>query len=54
MLEQERIIENLRSLWQAEDRVQAAMLYGSIAIGEGDKFSDVDCYFWTDYFTYMM
>lgn len=44
MLEQERIIEKLRAQCKADERLKAAMLYGSMAIGEGDQFSDVDCY----------
>lgn len=44
MLEQERIIEKIRVLGTADERVVAAMLYGSFALREGDRFSDVDCF----------
>lgn len=44
MLEQERIIEKIKSLCQEDERVVSAMLYGSFALGEGDRFSDVDCF----------
>lgn len=44
MLEQERIIERIKGFCTADSRVAAAMLYGSFALGEGDRFSDVDCF----------
>ncbi len=40
---QQNIIARLRSRCQADDRVVAALLYGSFATGEADAYSDVDC-----------
>ena len=49
MLPQEEIIEKLRKVCQQDERLAAAMLYGSFTKGEGDEFSDVDvCLFFED------
>jgi lincosamide nucleotidyltransferase len=42
MLPQERLIERLRALCQEDERLEAAMLYGSFAHLEADQFSDID------------
>lgn len=41
MLQQE-LIERTRALCRADDRVVAALMYGSFTYGEGDEFSDVE------------
>jgi lincosamide nucleotidyltransferase len=42
MLPQEAMIERLRALCQSDQRVNAAMMYGSFTRGEGDQFSDIE------------
>jgi lincosamide nucleotidyltransferase B/F len=42
MLPQDHLIARVRELCQTDDRVQAAMMYGSFAYGEGDTFSDIE------------
>jgi lincosamide nucleotidyltransferase len=42
MLPQEKIIERLTELCRADERLVAAMLYGSFGDGDGDAYSDVD------------
>jgi lincosamide nucleotidyltransferase len=37
------MIQRLRQLCQQDQRVVAAMLYGSFTRGEGDQFSDIEC-----------
>lgn len=37
------MIERLRQVCQADERLEAAMLYGSFALQEGDRYSDIDC-----------
>lgn len=44
MLPQEAMIERLRELCHRDERVVAALMYGSFAIGEGDRFSDIEFY----------
>jgi lincosamide nucleotidyltransferase len=44
MLEQEKLIERVRAIAAADDRLEAALLYGSFAYGEGDANSDLDLY----------
>jgi lincosamide nucleotidyltransferase len=39
---QEEMIERVRVLCHEEDRLVAAMMYGSFAQGEGDEFSDIE------------
>src|SRR5919199_3608651 len=41
-LPQEEMIKRVRELCQEEDRLVAAMMYGSFAQGEGDEFSDIE------------
>ncbi len=42
MLEQEQLIARVRDLCRADDRVDAAMMYGSFTAGEGDAHSDIE------------
>jgi lincosamide nucleotidyltransferase len=42
MLQQEAMIERTRSLCREDERLAAAMMYGSFAQGEGDRFSDIE------------
>jgi len=42
MLLQERLIERVRELCLHDDRLVAAMMYGSFTQGEGDEYSDVE------------
>ncbi|HEX5501507.1 MAG TPA: nucleotidyltransferase domain-containing protein [Thermomicrobiales bacterium] len=42
MLPQERLIGRVREVCRADDRLVAAMMYGSFARGEGDAFSDIE------------
>jgi lincosamide nucleotidyltransferase len=44
MLPQEVMIERVRQLCDRDDRVVSALMYGSFAIGEGDRFSDIEFY----------
>jgi lincosamide nucleotidyltransferase len=44
MLTQEGMIERVRELCDQEERVVSAMMYGSFALGEGDRFSDIEFY----------
>ncbi len=44
MLEQEAMIEKVRELCGQDERVAAALMYGSFAQGEGDQYSDVEFY----------
>ncbi len=44
MLPQERIIERIRERCRADERLLAALMYGSFALGQGDRWSDVE--FW--------
>ena len=39
---QKEMIERVRELCHEEDRLVAAMMYGSFAQGEGDEFSDIE------------
>jgi lincosamide nucleotidyltransferase B/F len=49
MLPQEAMIERVRELCHRDERVVSALTYGSFAIGEGDRFSDIEFYlFFTD------
>jgi lincosamide nucleotidyltransferase len=42
MLSQEGMIEKVRQVCNEDDRLMAAMMYGSFAQGEGDGFSDIE------------
>jgi lincosamide nucleotidyltransferase B/F len=42
VLPQMAMIERVRELVQQDDRIVAAMLYGSFTRGEGDQFSDIE------------
>jgi lincosamide nucleotidyltransferase B/F len=44
MLQQEVMIEKVRELCGRDERVVAALMYGSFALGEGDRFSDIEFY----------
>src|SRR5215212_5685733 len=44
MLPQEAMIEKVRQLCHRDERVVSALMYGSFAIGEGDRFSDIEFY----------
>ena len=39
---QAALIERTRQLCQADERVSAALMFGSFAMGEGDEFSDIE------------
>ncbi len=42
MLPQEVMIERVRAVCREDERLVAAMMYGSFAQGEGDEFSDIE------------
>jgi lincosamide nucleotidyltransferase len=42
------MIERVRELCDQEDRVVAALMYGSFALGQGDRFSDIEFYLFFD------
>src|SRR5918993_3290551 len=42
MLQQEAMIERTRRVRREDERLAAAMMYGSFAQGEGDGFSDIE------------
>jgi lincosamide nucleotidyltransferase B/F len=42
MLQQEAMIERTRRVCREDERLVAAMMYGSFAQGEGDEFSDIE------------
>lgn len=42
MPEQRAMIERVRRVCQEDERLTAAMMYGSFAQGEGDRFSDIE------------
>ena len=44
MLQQEVMIEKVRELCRRDERVVAALMYGSFALGQGDRFSDIEFY----------
>ena len=44
MLPQEVMIEKVRGLCDRDERVVSALTYGSFALGEGDRFSDIEFY----------
>ena len=44
MLPQEVMIERVRELCDQDECVVSALMYGSFALGEGDRFSDIEFY----------
>jgi predicted nucleotidyltransferase len=42
MVQQEAMIERTRRVCREDERLAAAMIYGSFAQGEGDGFSDIE------------
>src|SRR5215212_5358647 len=44
MLPQEAMIEKTRELCYKDERLVAALMYGSFALGEGDRFSNIEFY----------
>ena len=44
MLQQEVMIEKVRELCERDERVVAALMYGSFTLGQGDRFSDIEFY----------
>jgi lincosamide nucleotidyltransferase B/F len=44
MLPQEAMIDRVRELCHQDNRVVAALMYGSFALGQGDRFSDIEFY----------
>ena len=39
---QQRMIERFREACNEDERIVAALLFGSFAVGEGDPFSDIE------------
>ena len=48
MMPQVVIIEKVRELCSQDERVVAALMYGSFALGQGDCFSDIEFYLFLD------
>jgi len=48
MLQQENMIERVRELCSQDERIVSALMYGSFALGEGDRFSDSEFYLFFD------
>ena len=48
MLPQEVMIERVRELCHQDERVVSVLKYGSFALGEGDRFSDIEFYLFFD------
>jgi lincosamide nucleotidyltransferase B/F len=44
MLPQEVMIERVRELCDQDERVVSALMYGSFALGQGDRYSDIEFY----------
>ena len=44
MLRQEVMIEKVRELSERDERVVATLMYGSFALGQGDRLSDIEFY----------
>jgi lincosamide nucleotidyltransferase B/F len=44
MLQQELMIEKVREVCDRDDRLVSALMYGSFALGQGDRFSDIEFY----------
>src|SRR3712207_3122027 len=48
MIQQEIMIEKVRELSEGDERVVAALMYGSFALGQGGYFSDIEFYLFFD------
>jgi lincosamide nucleotidyltransferase B/F len=48
MLQQETMIERVRELCEDDGRVVATLMYGSFALDQGDRFSDIEFYVFFD------
>jgi lincosamide nucleotidyltransferase B/F len=48
MLPQEAMIDRVRELCRQDNRVVAALMYGSFVLGQGDRFSDIEFYLFFD------
>jgi lincosamide nucleotidyltransferase len=48
MLQQEVMIERARELCQRDENMVATLMYGSFALGQGDRFSDIEFYLFFD------
>ena len=44
MFRQEVMIEKVRELCEEDERVVAVLMYGSFALTQGDRFSDIEFY----------
>ena len=44
MLPQENMIEKVRQISERDESVVSALMYGSFALGQGDRFSDIEFY----------
>jgi lincosamide nucleotidyltransferase B/F len=44
MLQQDLMIEKVREVCDRDDRLVSALMYGSFALGQGDRFSDIEFY----------
>jgi lincosamide nucleotidyltransferase B/F len=44
MLPQEDMIERIRQISEGDESVVSALMYGSFALGQGDRFSDIEVY----------
>ncbi len=44
MLQQEVMFEKVRQLCGQDERLLATLMYGSFALGQGDRFSDIEFY----------
>jgi lincosamide nucleotidyltransferase len=44
MLQQETMIDKVRDLSERDERVVATLMYGSFALEQGDRFSDIEFY----------
>jgi lincosamide nucleotidyltransferase len=44
MLQQELMIEKVHEVCDRDDRLVSALMYGSFALGQGDRFSDIEFY----------
>ena len=44
MIQQEAMVETVRGICERDERVMATLIYGSFALGQGDRFSDIEFY----------
>jgi lincosamide nucleotidyltransferase B/F len=44
VIQQQTMIEKVRELCEEDERVAATLIYGSFALGQGDRFSDIEFY----------